>query len=140
SAVTTADQKKLGNMVSGDLVQLTNEQVVGNGKRFLRSHKVVDDDDDDNDNDDDDDDDDESEADDSDDDETDSDEEERGGGLFSIGKIAKLMGSDETYLFQKMAAWKEKGYTPSDILSRLGITMNTRGRAQISNRYASYLG
>ncbi|RLN50690.1 hypothetical protein BBP00_00010013 [Phytophthora kernoviae] len=39
SAVTTADQKKLTNVVSGDLVQSTNEQVGGNGKRFLRSHK-----------------------------------------------------------------------------------------------------
>ncbi|RLN57060.1 hypothetical protein BBJ29_009885 [Phytophthora kernoviae] len=80
SAVTTADQKKLTNVVSGDLVQSTNEQVGGNGKRFLRSHKVVDDDD----------------------------EERQGPWLFSNNKIMRLMQPDETYLFRKMANWKKK--------------------------------
>ncbi|RLN54422.1 hypothetical protein BBJ29_008944 [Phytophthora kernoviae] len=100
SAVTTADQKKLTNVVSGDLVQSTNEQVGGNGKRFLRSHKVVDDDDDD-----------ESEADGDDDDDDDdidaNDEERKGPWLFSSDKIKKMMG-DDNYLFAKFANWKKR--------------------------------
>ncbi|RLN27405.1 hypothetical protein BBO99_00009590 [Phytophthora kernoviae] len=84
SAVTTVDQKKLTNVVSGDIVQLTNEQVGRNGKRFLRSHKVDDDDDD---------------------------EERKGPWLFSSDKITKLMKPGETYLFQKIRSWKKKKYT-----------------------------
>ncbi|KAG7398362.1 hypothetical protein PHYBOEH_011270 [Phytophthora boehmeriae] len=119
SAVPTAG---LTEMAQNGLMESVDDHVAGNGNRFLRIRKVEDDDDDSDieagatatSNDDDDNDDDN-------DDDIETNNEERAMPLFSSAKIKQLMKPDETYLYQKMASWKSKKYSPSDIWNRLNL-------------------
>ncbi|KAG7398340.1 hypothetical protein PHYBOEH_011248 [Phytophthora boehmeriae] len=126
--VSAVANKNVAEMTSTNRAQSINVQV--DGKRFLRAHKVVNDDDDGGDDDIDDDDDDDDDKDDIDDD----DDEER----LSAAKLTKLMKPDETYLYQKMAQWKNQGYSPSTIWDKLDLHL--KKNAQYKKIYEKYLG
>ncbi|KAG7380056.1 hypothetical protein PHYBOEH_011586 [Phytophthora boehmeriae] len=115
ASAVASNQKEVAKLTPADLI---NAHVSGNERRSLRTNKIADVD--------------------SDDDEIEDSEEERGAWSFSTTKIDKMLGSDD-YLYNKFASWNNREYTASDIMGRLGITMATRHRSQIANRYETYL-